>query len=192
MEIPERYRVLDPGKVTDPIFLDFLRKIPAPLQEGKSLFVTGNNGIGKTAFAALALMQGRRYGIPGLFIEAGRLKEYAFGREMFDMDQTYWERMQEVQFLVLDDLGKESEDTKNWMAQLMDQMMRHRMMHQLSTCITSNATPEDLVKRGTLWTSTLHAMKESTLFYNSIGEDMRGKLKKFKGENGKIVKVETL
>jgi DNA replication protein DnaC len=189
MEIPPRYQTLNPAQVTDPVFLDFLRKFPEPLKAGKGMFISGNNGVGKTAFSVLTLMHARRWGYPGLFLEAQRLKELVFEQEWFDESETYWDRIREVPVLVMDDLGKEAEDQKNWMAQLMDQVVRHRTMQGKSTLLTSNSNPEDLVKKGLIWASTFHAMKESTLFYTLIGKDLRGDARKMKNEHGILTKL---
>jgi len=116
-------------------------------------------------------MHARRNGFTSLFVESSKLKEYAFEHTPFDDSSSYWDRMLNVKLLMIDDFGKDRPDQKNWQAQLMDEIIRHRTLFCLSTIITSNIDKENLTNF--LERSTLEAMKDSVTPYNQEGSNLR-------------------
>lgn len=173
MRIPPRYWVLDPAKVTDQVLRAYLRNIQSNVVDGLGMFLYGTNGIGKTAFSVFALQQARRNGYTGLFVASAKLKEYAFESTPFDDTCSYWDRALSVQLLVIDDFGKDRPDGKNWQAQLMDEIIRHRTMGRLSTIITSNVDKTRLLSDDFLGRSTMESMKDSIVSYELVGDNMR-------------------
>lgn len=124
---------------TYPEMLDEARK------RGHGLFLWGPNGTGKSYVAAALCKRARgQFRISAYSVSAFELKE-AWIKDVpasEDFDETRIERVQKVQFLVIDDVGKEHRAKNSGFAEnQLDALLRHRHKWLLSTVITTNLDP---------------------------------------------------
>jgi hypothetical protein len=132
-----------------------------------------------TSAAVIALKEARRRGNTGLFIEAAALKDIKFGSKGFEGEKLLWERILDVDVLVLDDLGKGVRDKEGAEERLLDDLLRFRGAYCRTTLITTNmsAIPR---RRGELSqleeylkTSTIHMLSETSVSIAMVGADLR-------------------
>lgn len=139
----------------------YLQDLDANLDAGIGLFLHGPNGPGKTSAMVVILKSvQRRLGRTALFLHSAQLKNIVFGRVMFTEDQSLWDRAMEVDFLLVDDLGKGVEDSKGAWQRVFDDLVRQRAANQKATGLTANVGPKELRGQNMVKTSTLAAMEE--------------------------------
>lgn len=183
MRIPMRYREVHfDGVSAGPHKMElynYLVQLDDMLARGVGLVLHGKNGTGKTAAAVIALKEARRRGNTGLFIEAAALKDIKFGSKGFEGQVRLWDRILDVDMLVLDDLGKGVRDKEGAEERLLDELLRFRGAYCRTTLITTNmsAIPR---RRGELSqleeylkTSTIHMLSETSVSIAMVGADLR-------------------
>lgn len=115
---------------------------------GSGLFLWGKNGVGKTYAATAILKFAVIRGFSSYCVLADTLRTAYIDREMFDPEMTITKRVETVDFLLVEDLGKEySGRGSNWAEMCFENMLRKRNRENLPTIITSNLTPEEFKKR---------------------------------------------
>jgi DNA replication protein DnaC len=183
MRIPPRYREahfdgVSPGPHKLELY-NYLVALDDMLARGIGLVLHGKNGTGKTSLAVIALKEARRRGHTGLFVEAAALKDIKFGQKTFEAEMRLWDRILDVDVLVLDDLGKGVRDKEGAEERLLDELLRFRGAYCRTTFITTNmsAIPR---RRGELSqleeylkTSTIHMLSETSISIAMIGADLR-------------------
>jgi DNA replication protein DnaC len=151
--------------------LNYLKNIEEMRRNGTGLLLWGSNGTGKTCMAIVIAKEFRRRGNTALFIEAADIKRFVIQHEMFDEDQTYWDRAMSVDVLVIDDLGKGVQDGTGLGARLIDELIRHRNASRLVTLITTNMNQRVLAEE--LKVSTVSSLKEHVFPIHVSGIDRR-------------------
>ncbi len=125
------------------LYLDNWEKIK-PL--GLGYYFWGNVGAGKTYTAAiLANELMKRHFVEVLFLKmpeaVARIKK-TFGAEKKSPDKDLFDKMREVEMLILDDLGIEK--VSDWLADEIYQVVEHRYSNNLPMIITSNQSLSDI------------------------------------------------
>jgi DNA replication protein DnaC len=142
MRIPDRYREVTFSAVSEgehrEVVRHYLNHFPEMAERGVGLVLSGPNGTGKTSVAVVVAKEARRCGRTVLFVEAARLKDYAFGQVVFEDDVLMRDRMRAVDVLVLDDVGKGVQDSVGAEERLLDDLVRHRAAHRRITILTTN------------------------------------------------------
>ena len=115
----------------------------------ESLFLYGPFGTGKTGLAVGALRTHLDRANSGLFITVPSLldrirRTYGASREESDDDRDLFERVQDVDVLVLDDIG--AEKPSEWVAEKLFTLINKRHDEMQTTIFTSNLTPKELAK----------------------------------------------
>lgn len=123
----------------------FLLNIESNINNGYGLLLWGINNVGKTALAAIILMEARRWGFSALFLRSTRLRSAVLDGERFDDSSTMLQRAMKVDVLVIDDLGKEYRtEGSNFMEKLLEDLIRERAFDgRKSTIITTNMSPKE-------------------------------------------------
>lgn len=121
------------------------------MENGYSMFIYGNNDMGKTSMASVIAKESRRRGFSCFFTRAMTLRDAVMRGEMFNESVSVLRRCETVDLLVLDDIGKEGKSEKsltvgaNGFERLVEELLRERSAQQRSTIVTSNVKPEKLV-----------------------------------------------
>lgn len=166
MGIPKRYwnvtiggiSSLSNAGVDSPLSITqkYIKNISGMYERGGGLILWGTNGTGKTSMAVVIAKEYRRRGHPVLYVEASKLKGIWASRDMFDEDESWKDRISNVDVLVLDDFGKGIMDSTGFGATIFDELVRTRNANKRVTMITTNLSP-----RGRKWVNELE-IKEST------------------------------
>lgn len=149
----------------------YIKNMATLESRGVGLLMWGPNGTGKTSATVVIGKEYRRRGRSLLFLECAELKSAVVSGEMFDDDQTLWERAKSVQVLILDDLGKGVQDRTGFGMRVIDELIRHRNANQRVTFVTTNIPIRALHEE--LKESTMHSLKECIHPVKIDGEDMR-------------------
>jgi DNA replication protein DnaC len=185
MRIPRRFwdvrADMIPGDVRDDVD-GYLRRLDEHLNNGEGLLLWGSNGVGKTSTAVFIALEVRRRGASVLFVTAEGLRQAVLERELFDEGQLLMERAREVDFLVLDDLGKEHPGETGFTERLFENLIRVRSAAQHTTFVTTNLpmTPEGDQPRALVNVyvpSMLEVMKETLYPIRYVGDNLREAVK---------------
>ncbi len=118
----------------------YVGKLGEVREQGYGLILWGNNGRGKSAAAAAILKEAVRQGHGGLWCTAQQVCDWTIQREMYTPFQSCINRLCEVDFAVIDDLGKEHRDDKGWSIRVMERLIRDRSANKRCTIVTTNLT----------------------------------------------------
>lgn len=178
MQIPPRFwevevDLIPPLSTMRKTVCKYIDNVCEMASQGVGLLLHGDNGRGKTAAACLCLMEARRCGYTALFFESAKLKSVVINQVAFDDDQTLWDRVQTVDFLVLDDLWKGTTDSKGFGEDLLDELLRTRSANMRPTIITTNMGPVQALQSGAVKKSTFQSMRETTALVEVLGPNMR-------------------
>ena len=182
MRLPRRFwqskfdNISGPADVSDEVkhkIAGYLHNINLMRERGAGLLLWGPNGTGKTSIGSLILMQARRLGYLGLFLNSAEIKTAVVSKEMYDSERnlTLWARAKSVDFLLLDDLGKGAQDSQGFGERLIDELIRARYAEQRCTIITTNVPKTNLTEF--IKPSTLHILKGSSAQIKVDAHDFR-------------------
>ena len=129
------------GEIEEGVVKDRLRSFITNMREfaikGFGLYIHGDYGSGKTHAAAVILKQACIRGYSCYLVQAADLASLKITKGTFDSEQTLWDRLTNVHFLVIDDLGKEHES--EWAQNSIVNLLRERNRRANSvTIMTSN------------------------------------------------------
>ena len=152
----------------------YLREITVFAGEGVGLFLWAEkNGSGKTALACITLRRALQAGFSGYFIGSSELKEDVLTNRMDTNDTSVRERVRTVDFLVLDDFGKEYQGQSGFVENLVETVIRERVRRKKITIITSNIGPDQIK---TIYSTDLaDVLKESCYTLKIPGAEAGGK-----------------
>ncbi len=179
MRIPRRFwsvsvAGIQESNLREPL-LNYLDTISEKRTAGLGMLLMGDNGRGKTASGCLILMEARRQYYTSLFVEGSRLRGILFDSEMFDANQRLWDRMVQVDFLLIDDWGKGTSDVKGYASQILDDLIRLRSAELRPTIITTNLDLPKIRESEAIRKSTVEALLECVLFLEVGGANLRAK-----------------
>tara|TARA_Y100000310_G_scaffold96185_1_gene93955 strand:- start:1666 stop:2265 length:600 start_codon:yes stop_codon:yes gene_type:complete len=172
MRIPQRFWSATFEQISGPdspstdetrvMIAGYLNNVSAIRKRGAGLLLWGPNGTGKTSIGSVILKAIRRQFLTGLFLNSAEIKTIVISKEMYDSERnvTLWKRAQDVDFLVLDDLGKGSLDSTGFGERLIDELIRTRYAQCRPTIITTNVPKAKLTEF--IKPSTLHILKGSS------------------------------
>ena len=131
----------------------YLLNLHANLKDGKGLYIYGSNGVGKTMLASIIVKEAYRFRYTSkrlTFVEY--LDQYTHiwkaqsTEEREELEDTFYHYIKAVDFLVLEELGKEQ--TKTEMAvTILEDLLRYREEKGLCTIICTNMSLKELMER---------------------------------------------
>lgn len=148
------------------------------LEEGYGIYIFGDSGVGKTHLTACMvneLTRQRKHVLFTNFFEISQIIRGTFKTSESELNMI--ERIANVDFLFLDDLGtervtKNGEDT--WMQEKIFEVLNKRYNNKKPTIFTSNYSLEELVNdRGLMEKTVDRILEMSTLILNVKGESHR-------------------
>ena len=133
---------------TKGLFRSYVRDLHQNYNEGWGVFLYGNNGVGKTHASCALLKEIERRGYSTYCILADVLKVAYIDGSRFDQDNSVTQRVERVDFLLLEDLGKEYSGKGSGFAELcFENLLRKRSRECLPTIVTTNLTPPAFKER---------------------------------------------
>lgn len=131
-----------PESTTKGLFRQYISEITSNYDEGWGIFLYGGNGVGKTHASCALLKEIQRRGFSTYCILADVLKVAYIDGSRFDADNSVVQRVEQVDFLLLEDLGKEYSGKGSGFAELcFENLLRKRSRECLPTLITTNLSP---------------------------------------------------
>ena len=142
--------------------------------EGWGLFLWGANGRGKTFAAAAILKRAAMAGFSTYCVLANVLKVAYIDGQRFDKDETIVHRVEHVEILLIEDLGKEySGKGSHWAELCFENLIRTRSRELRPTLITTNLSPREFKER---YKDSAASMVVETMIAAQVkGVDMRKK-----------------
>lgn len=144
--IPLKYRnadinIINIEKLKDSLnaIKNYVLNLKSHKQDGVGLYLYGTTGTGKSYIACYVLEQAIRLGFSTFFCTVEQYK-----RALFDKDEDYIYNINESDFTLIDDYGREFSDTKGFIDSQVDEMLRYRYDRNKSTIITSNISAKDI------------------------------------------------
>jgi DNA replication protein DnaC len=157
----DNYKITESNKQAYDVCVKYLESTRANCQEGKGLILLGPVGTGKT-FLASAIGMGiiRELGWVafGTTIDLLSSIKATYEDDKGDSEQQVIRRLNRVDFLIIDDFGKEK--VKPWVEQTIYQIINYRYQHLKPVIITTNAK----------------SMKEIRNAYPNAGEAIESRL----------------
>lgn len=152
MNIGKRYWSADvrdlPEGVVKECFRRYITELSVNASEGWGLYMYGSNGVGKTFACTSLLKEVVKAGYSAYCILADELKLAYIDGSRFDADSTIVRRVETVDFLLIEDLGKEYSGRGSGFAELcFENLLRKRSRECRPTFVTSNLSPIDFKSR---------------------------------------------
>lgn len=143
-------------------------------RRGVGLFMWGDNSHGKTHAASIVLKEAARVAYTGLLITPSLYGDAKLEKLPFDSEQTLVERIETVDFLFLDDIGKEytkGAGGSGWFELNLERLWRERAKNGRVTGVTTNFTDKEF---GARYGKSVRALViESMVALNVQGKDFR-------------------
>ena len=130
------------------VFRRYVQSLSDNYDQGWGVFLYGGNGIGKTYTACALLKEIQKRGYSTYCVLADVLKVAYIDGQRFDQDSSVVQRVESVDFLLLEDLGKEYSGKGSGFAELcFENMLRKRSRECLPTIVTTNLSPSAFKER---------------------------------------------
>lgn len=140
LNLPELYWEVSMSHVPDKPYKekinDWIVNIKDKLHSGKGLFLYGDFRHGKSALAAMILRAALARGVFGLWVNYRDLVAYKVDKIKFDEYETFYERMLNVDLLVIDEL--EFRLNKHYDIDVLENIVRSRHLDKKVTIVTTN------------------------------------------------------
>lgn len=130
------------------LFRNYVSDLEQQYRGGWGLFIYGPNGVGKTHASCAMLKEITKRGYSSYCILADELKVAFIDGSRFDADNSIIQRVRSVDFLLIEDLGKEYSGNGSGFAELcFENLLRKRCRELLPTIITTNLSRQAFFER---------------------------------------------
>lgn len=173
MRIPRRFWEVTFDQIEPDVkgvIRNYLQNLDEMLDNGDGLLLWGKSGHGKTCAAVFVAREVRRTGASVLMLTAASLIESVLEKTEVE-EGLLLDRARTVDFLLLDDLGKEHPGRSGFAERTLENLLRERSAARLTTFMTTNMGYEGLKERYKM--SMLEVMKEMMLPVKVEGENYR-------------------
>jgi len=162
MRLPRGYWASNLNAIPDDFLhkkyiVNYLHKIDKAVGGGTGLLLWGDNDTGKTGIASVISKEVRRNEYSVLFLTSQQYLSACDSNCVYDDSFTLVQRAHKVDFLILDDLGKETAKYGNSqgdssavavsVARKMEDLIRTRQSECRSTVVTTNLNPSAILKK---------------------------------------------
>jgi len=129
----------------------YLSDIEQNISKGKGLFIWGNNSVGKSfVSAAVCKHVWKEFRVASYCVLSTELAEAWLPNSFFpaheDSDELMVDRIEDIRFLVIDDIGKEHRAGTGYFETKLGALLRYRARHKRVTFLTANMGPIDFGK----------------------------------------------
>jgi DNA replication protein DnaC len=164
---------IDPG--VQPVVRNYLKDLDTMLDNGDGLLLWGENGRGKTSIAAFVAKEVRRTGASVLMSTAASLLDSRLQKTEVD-DGLLVDRARSVDFLLIDDMGREPARKSGFSDRFFENLLRERGANRLTTWITTNMGRDGLAER--YKHSMMEVLKELVVPVKVEGDNHRNETEK--------------
>ena len=152
MNIGRRFWSADMAQVEESsakaIFRRYVTELSSNYDKGWGIFLYGANGVGKTHASGALRKEIQKRGYSTYCVLSDVLKVAYIDGQRFDRDNSVVQRVESVDFLLLEDLGKEYSGKGSGFAELcFENMLRKRSRECLPTIVTTNLSPKAFQER---------------------------------------------
>ena len=158
------------------VVYEYLDNLDNARKQGISIFFYGTNGTGKTFLGVEVLKEALRKGYSAQFTSLGGVIQ-ALTDGWYDAEKRrrYEERIRDVDFLMIDDVGKEMRVSKNGLTEMVfDNLIRYRSFRNKPMILTTNSDIESVENvYGKSIVSLLHG---KFIPIRVVGEDYRKRI----------------
>lgn len=129
--------------------ITYSRNLHIARKKGISLLLAGNNGTGKTLLGVSILKQAIRRGFTAQMTSLeGIIRVYTDGWTSIEDRKLFDQRIRNVDFLLIDDVGKEYKAKNSELTEVMfDNLIRYRVGRRKPFILTTNTDPESMLNR---------------------------------------------
>ncbi|AEZ50509.1 DnaC-like helicase loader [Bacillus phage BCD7] len=117
---------------------NFINNFPEMLADGQSLIMYGSNGSGKTYLSAIIVKEAYRYRYSSFLITLQSLIDLKFKSNRDEDAREKIQKIYDAEFLVIDEVGKETFSEKLFNVTLLEELLRYRDTKGTSTIICTN------------------------------------------------------
>jgi DNA replication protein DnaC len=154
------------------LFRRYMTDLDSQYEGGWGLFIYGPNGVGKTHASCAMLKEISKRGYSTYCTLADELKVAFIDGSRFDADNSIIDRVRKVDFLLIEDLGKEYSGNGSGFAELcFENLLRKRCRELLPTIITTNLSRKAFFERYKQSAASL--AQECMVAVEMSGEDRR-------------------
>jgi DNA replication protein DnaC len=126
----------------------YLSQIDLMAARGVGMYLWGDNSRGKTYSACALLKAVYQSGYTTYCVMADQLRSIYIDRSMFDPEMSVVQRVEQVEVLLIEDLGKEySGKGSGWAELCFENLLRKRTRELKPTFITTNLSPSAFKER---------------------------------------------
>lgn len=130
------------------IIRKYVEQVDLMTSRGIGMYLWGNNSRGKTYSACALLKEIYKSGYTTYCVMADQLRSIYIDRQMFDPEMTVVQRVEQVEVLLIEDLGKEyTGKGSGWAELCFENLLRKRTRELKPTFITTNLSPKDFGER---------------------------------------------
>lgn len=157
------------------LFRRYMTDLDSQYEGGWGLFIYGPNGVGKTHASCAMLKEISKRGYSTYCTLADELKVAFIDGSRFDADNSIIDRVRKVDFLLIEDLGKEYSGNGSGFAELcFENLLRKRCRELLPTIITTNLSRNAFFERYKQSAASL--AQECMVAVEMNGEDRRANI----------------
>ncbi|CAB5225935.1 DnaC DNA replication protein [uncultured Caudovirales phage] len=143
--------------------------------KGIGLFLWGNNSTGKTWTATAILKELAHIGYTAYTILGDELRAIYINNQMFDPDNSIIRWVENVEILLIEDIGKEyNASGSGWAELCFENLLRKRSRNLKVTIITTNLSPDEFKDR--YKNSAMAILLESMIAIQVKSTDNRAKI----------------
>lgn len=154
---------------------EYVDSIDENFENNTGIYFCGSNGVGKTMLSCFIVKEAYRHRYTAQRVTFSEyVKKYtavwsAKAQEKEELEEELYQRYKAVEFLVLEEIGKEM-DTKA-VRPILEDLLRYREDEQLVTIICTNLAPKQLRE---IYGESIYSLVRGNLFYVKIeGNDVR-------------------
>jgi DNA replication protein DnaC len=153
MNIGKRYwgaqiSSIDSESTHGKVIKKYITQVDLMASRGIGMYLWGNNSRGKTYSACALLKAIHQSGYSVYCVMADQLRSIYIDRQMFDPEMTIVQRVEQVEVLLIEDLGKEyTGKGSGWAELCFENLLRKRTRELKPTFITTNLSPKDFGER---------------------------------------------
>jgi DNA replication protein DnaC len=178
--IPTHYRHMSFNDIDEPKLKKAIKDVKDYIDlakfyrnSGKGLYLHGASGTAKTSVGCITLMELMKKGHSAYYTDLNYYLESQFASN--DDDDDLYDLLREQDFVLLDNMGREYQDSKGFKKSKIEELIRFRADHRMPIIMISNLSQDDLMKTNASVRSLLKEHFLKPILFNC--QDYRDKIR---------------